>query len=153
MKRTAVHSLLLLVLTAMLSGCTIPGGGLLNTNIQSDAGQAPTCYEQTIRDYLQISLKDPRSIIDFSVSKPILTSCAVGIYGPFHGWRVALSYNAKNSYGGYVGLKTYYCWFHGERLRGIGENPTFCPEAPGWQGAAASCTEQGGQILGQGTRI
>lgn len=72
-------------------------------------------------------------MIDFSVGAPILASCSVGIYGSFHGWRIAAAHNAKNSYGGYVGLKTYYYWFHGERLKGFGESPSFCPEAPGWR--------------------
>jgi len=121
-------------LITMIAGCAATtGGGFFNTNVPADAGEAPTQYEQTIKDYLRTALKDPNSMIDFSVSEPILTSCAVGIYGPFHGWRVATQYNAKNSYGGYVGLKTYYFWFHGECLKGIGENPTSCPEAPLWR--------------------
>lgn len=105
----------------------------MNTNVLADAGQAPTGYEQTIKAYLRTALKDPNSLIDFSASEPTLTSCAVGIYGAFYGWRVTASYNAKNSYGGYVGLKTYYYWFHDDRLKGIGENPSFCPEAPSWR--------------------
>lgn len=132
MKKNSFISIVL-ALTAMIGGCATPGGGLMNTNVQADAGQAPTATEQKIRTFLRATLKDPNSMTDFSVSDPVLASCAVGIYGAFHGWRVATSYNAKNSYGGYVGLKTYYYWFHGERLKGIGENPTFCPEAPGWR--------------------
>ncbi len=129
----AILFLRVLAIAVILGGCATSGGGFMNTNLPADAGQAPTGYEQTIKTYLRSALKDPNSMIDFSVSSPILTSCAVGIYGPFHGWRVTTSYNAKNSYGGYVGLKTYYYWFHGERLKGIGENPSFCPEAPSWR--------------------
>lgn len=120
-------------LSAIVGGCTTPGGGFFNTNVPEDAGPAPTQYEETIRAHLRIALKDPNSMIDFSVSEPVLTSCAVGVYGPFYGWRVTTRYNAKNSFGGYVGLKTYYYWFHGEQLKGIGENATSCPEAPGWR--------------------
>ena len=127
----AVASLISVV--ASLSSCATPGGGFLNTNVPSDAGSAPIQYEQTIRSYLRSALKDPNSMIDFSVSGPTQTSCAVGIYGSFNGWRVSASYNAKNSYGGYVGLRTYYFWFHDERLKGVGENPSLCPEAPGWR--------------------
>ena len=124
---------ILIATAATLAACSTPGGGFLNTNVQADAGAAPTQYEQTIRSHLRTALKDPNSMTDFSVSEPILTSCSVGIYGPFHGWRVATSYNAKNSYGGYVGEKTYYYWFHGESLKGIGKNPGYCPEAPNWR--------------------
>ena len=124
---------LIFLVSVILGGCATPGGGFLNTNVPADAGQAPEEYEQTIRNHLRIALKDPNSMMDFSVSEPLLTSCSVGIYGLFHGWRVTARYNAKNSYGGYVGLMTYYYWFHGERLKGIGENPSSCPEAPGWR--------------------
>lgn len=105
----------------------------MNTNVPADAGVAPVGYEQTIRSYLRTALKDPGSLTDFSVGSPVLASCSVGIYGAFHGWRVTVSYNAKNSYGGYVGLKTYYYWFHGERIKGYGDSPSSCPEAPGWR--------------------
>jgi hypothetical protein len=118
---------------ALLAGCSTPGGGFLNTNVQADAGTAPTSYEQTIRSHLRYALKDPHSVVDFSVSEPVLTSCSVGVYGPFHGWRVAASYNAKNSYGAYVGLKTSYYWFHGDALKGVGANASYCPEAPSWR--------------------
>jgi hypothetical protein len=114
-------------------GCTTPGGGFFNTNTPNDAKQAPVNYEQTILQHLNHNLIDPRSMYDFSVSHPILTSCSVGIYGPFHGWRVTTKYNAKNRLGGYVGLQTYYYWFHGEKLVGINQNPNLCPEAPTWK--------------------
>ena len=124
---------LLMGVAALLGGCATPGGSFLNTNTPADAGSAPTQYEQTIRTYLRTALKDPHSMIDFSISEPIQTSCSVGIYGYFHGWRVTVSYNAKNSFGGYVGLQTHYYWFHGDFIKGIGNNPSSCPEAPGWR--------------------
>ena len=122
----------LIILIILLSGCST-GTGFLNTNTPEDAGKKPILYEETIRQYLKNNLKDPNSLIDFSVSEPILTSCAVGIYGPFYGWRVTTQYNAKNSYGGYVGLQTFYYWFHGEKLKGIGKQSNFCSEAPSWR--------------------
>lgn len=127
------NKLALASFSVILTACSTPGGGLLNTNVQADAGSAPTQYEQTIRSHLRVTLKDPNSMTDFSVSEPVLTSCSVGVYGPFHGWRVATSYNAKNSYGGYVGIQTNYYWFHGDNLKGIGQNPSYCPEAPNWR--------------------
>jgi hypothetical protein len=120
------------VFSAMLSGCSTPGGGLMNTNLQSDAGAAPFTYEKVIKSELEYSLKDPASMINLLISEPLLTSCSVGIYGRFHGWRVAVSYNAKNSYGGYTGMKTYFYWFHGSALQGVSKSASYCPEAPGW---------------------
>ena len=105
----------------------------MNTNTPEDAGQKPEKYEQTILDFLKKNLKDPNSMIDFSVTDPVQSSCRIGIYGSFHGWRVDTAYNAKNSYGGYVGRQTQYFWFHGEQLKGIGEQAYSCPEAVGWR--------------------
>jgi hypothetical protein len=94
--------------STLVSACAMaPGHGFMNTNTPDLAGAKPQNYEQTIRDYLRVSLKDPYSMQDFSVSEPVLTSCAIGIYGPFHAWRVPAAYNAKNSYGAYVGLQRY----------------------------------------------
>jgi hypothetical protein len=106
---------------------------MLNTNLPSDAGARPSDHETTIRAHLRRYLKDPDSMKDFQATAPILTSCAVGIYGPFHGWRSDVSYNAKNSYGGYVGVQTYYYWFHGDRLVGMNATASYCPEAPNWR--------------------
>lgn len=125
--------LIALTLISLISGCSTPGGGFLNTNVQADAGEAPKYYEERIRNYLNVALKDPSSMKDFSVSTPVLTSCAVGIYGPFHAWRVNAIFNAKNSYGGYTGMDTLFFWFHGEYLKGVNKNPVLCPEAPNWR--------------------
>lgn len=119
-----------LLLSIFLAGCA--GKGFLNTNTPADAGEEPKKYEERILNHLNRVLKDPDSMKNFSVSKPMLTSCAIGIYGPFNAWRVAVQYNAKNSYGAYVGLQSYYYWFHGERLKGINQNHSFCPEASAW---------------------
>lgn len=114
---------------ALAAGCA----SVMNTNTAADVGPVPAAYEQTVRAYLRSALRDPASMTDFAVSAPERTSCAVGVYGPFHGWRVAVQYNAKNAFGGYVGLKTTYYWFHGEQLRGVSEQAGYCPEAPGWR--------------------
>jgi hypothetical protein len=116
-----------------VAGCAAPGGGLMNANMASDIGQAPADYESAVHRHLQYALKDPESLRDFAVGRPERASCAIGIYGNFHGWRVPVQYNAKNSFGGYVGVQRAYFWFHGEQLKGVGGNPGFCPEAPAWR--------------------
>jgi len=119
------------VCTAFLvSGCA--SSRFFNTNTPADVGEKPKNYEQAVKDDLQRSLKDPFSIQDLNIAEPVLGKCGVGIYGPFHGWRVNVRYNAKNSYGAYVGTKTYYYWFRGEQLRGESKEPGYCPEAAGW---------------------
>ncbi len=118
----------------LLAGCVAaPPGGWFNTNTPADIGESPLGYNETVRNYLRTNLKDPYSLMDLSISEPAATSCRVGIYGPFNGWRVTVSYNAKNSFGAYVGLRTFYYWFHGERLKGIGEDASVCTEAPNWR--------------------
>lgn len=123
------------ILAALLHGCAAPGGGFMNANMQMDAGSRPSDPETAIRSYLNGALKDPGSLTNFSVGEPVLSSCAIGIYGNFHGWRVPAQYNAKNSFGGYVGTKVAYFWFHGDQLKGVGDNPGFCPEATIWRSA------------------
>jgi len=82
-------------LAALLHGCAAPGGGFMNANMQMDAGSRPSDPETAIRSYLNGALKDPGSLTNFSVGEPVLSSCAIGIYGNFHGWRVPAQYNAK----------------------------------------------------------
>jgi hypothetical protein len=100
------------------------------TNTRADVGAKPEHYEQTIREYLRVTLKDPYSVQDFSVSEPELTACSIAPGSPFYGWRVATQYNAKNSYGAYVGLRQYFYWFHGEQVKLITTDLSICPE--GW---------------------
>lgn len=127
-----MRAIAVVVLCGVLAGCAGPNS-FFNTNTQADAGQAPTDVEAKVKAHLRYSLKDPDSVKDLAVGLPVLSQCAVGVYGSYHGWRVGVEYNAKNSYGGYVGLRTYYYWFHGENLKGIGQSAYDCPEAPGWR--------------------
>jgi hypothetical protein len=122
------------VVVLALTGCApTPGGGLLNTNTIQDAGPKPTMSETRVRSYLNATLKDPYSVMDLSISEPVISFCSVGVYGSYFGWRVDVTYNAKNSYGAYVGLRTYHYWFHGDELKGVGQNVSYCPEAPSWR--------------------
>ncbi len=132
MNKLSIFSIISLF-SLISTGCTTAGGGLLNTNTVEDAGNMPLNYESSIMNYLERNLKDPYSVKGLRISKPVLTQCAVGMYGPFNGWRVTASYNAKNSYGAYTGLQEEFYWFHGEQIKGVGDSPNFCPEASGWK--------------------
>jgi hypothetical protein len=99
-------------------------------NVSGTEGDRPEQYEQTIREHLRVTLKDPYSIQDFSVSSPERTWCAIPPGGgTFYGWRVISKYNAKNAYGAYVGLRQSVYWFHGERIKLITADGDRCPEA------------------------
>lgn len=71
------------------------------------AGQKPTSIEaqKLIFDYLSRTLKDPDSIKQFSLLEPMKPMrWFVGQSQEF-AWLACFEYNAKNSYGGYVGLQ------------------------------------------------
>ena len=58
--------------------------------------------------YLQSTLKDPDSIKQFSiVSGPLSTYWRPSAFSSEYSaaWLICFEYNAKNSYGGYVGVK------------------------------------------------
>lgn len=77
-----------------------------------DPGPFPDNYEVLIASYLKESLKDPYSVRDLSITQPIVTNIWVGVQrgGNVKGWASCVSYNAKNSFGAYVGLEhdTFY---------------------------------------------
>jgi hypothetical protein len=122
---------LVIGLLVFLAGCVMTPMTPKYTSTSTDVGAKPEHYEQTIREHLRRTLKDPYSVQDFSVSAPERTWCAINPGGyPFHGWRVIAKYNAKNAYGAYVGLRQSVYWFHGERLTLMTTDANMCPE--GW---------------------
>lgn len=77
-------------------------------------GPAPKGTKQTVLSYLQGTLKDPESMKGFGVQEPKKGSLYGGITNGFKmepQWYVCYTYNAKNSYGGYVGQKEFVMWF------------------------------------------
>lgn len=87
----------------------------------------PEVAEHVVRAHLARMLKDPDSVKQFAITSP--PTCTKWYRGTFGtggmeaGWAVNFEYNAKNSYGGYVGLKS------GQLImRGAGVN--FIPVIP-----------------------
>jgi hypothetical protein len=80
-------------------------------NLDLKLGQPPSdaAAAQAINDTLARALKDPDSLKQFRIrSGPTRISWYQGLLagGDFDvGWLYCFEYNAKNSYGGYVGLK------------------------------------------------
>jgi hypothetical protein len=100
-----VRLLTVIVLYAVLTGCaTAPP-------VVDSPGPKPSLekLEGMVLDYLQKSLKDPDSLKQFRVvSGPTLATWYTGVLAGNYtnsGWLVCFEYNAKNSYGGYVGVK------------------------------------------------
>jgi hypothetical protein len=98
----------LLLLTALLVGCVN-----LNPNtmpLKLEAGPEPTIEQadQVVHDYLARALKDPDSLKQYrfiSLQKTRWMRGALAGGGSEEGWLACFEYNAKNSYGGYIGVK------------------------------------------------
>lgn len=96
------------LLCALLCGCMI-------TQIPEDqAGPRPTNAEATIRQYLADTLKDPASVTQFEVTRAP-SPCKLGSRSTA-GWCVTYQYNAKNSYGGYVGRTLHNMVIQNDRV-------------------------------------
>lgn len=62
--------------------------------------------EQAVRRHLSGVLKDPDSLKQFRITSLSSREWQETRWAPWHaGWLICYEYNAKNSYGGYVGLK------------------------------------------------
>ncbi|MDP2150050.1 MAG: hypothetical protein Q8K13_10460 [Parvibaculum sp.] len=99
---------------ALLGGCAgTPTAKRLGATEPGDEGPAPTSHAIFIEKGLKSGLKDPYSAI-IKVGEPFKSSCSLGAFGRHYAWAVPVTYNAKNSYGGYVGEQREYWFFrHG----------------------------------------
>lgn len=85
----------------------------------ADYGAVPTRYEDGIRAYFDSTLKDPSSIQYREVTVPqkgYVQAAPIAGGGITYGWLVNATINGKNSYGAYVGFKTYSFLFRGDEL-------------------------------------
>lgn len=74
-----------------------------------DPGPKPTMADAdaAVRAYLREALKDPDSLKDYEIRDLVPFSWSDG-RGFFNaGWLACVAYNAKNSYGGYVGKQPH----------------------------------------------
>jgi ketosteroid isomerase-like protein len=88
----------------------------------STYGDMPAHYEEAIRQYFQVHMKDPDSVQYQEITKPVkgYTTAVTGIVlmreTRNYGWTVKATINAKNSRGSYVGFKSYTFLFRGEKI-------------------------------------
>lgn len=88
-----------------------------------DAGPPPTTHEQDVQTYLKGALLDPDSIKDLRITPPVKCAWRLEAFAkPTGGWCSQVSYNAKNVYGGYVGLKIYNTFTRDNQLMRMSEH-------------------------------
>lgn len=94
----------IVVVAITLTGCATPPTA--PQLVGADYGDEPTQYQEIIKIYMAHQLKDPESVrYEFSAA-PVKAW-----YGPVakeFGWAACAHINAKNSLGGYTGLRKSY---------------------------------------------
>jgi hypothetical protein len=87
--------------------------------MQDDFGPYPANYDALINQWLQANLKDPYSVRDLVTSEPVQGKYWGGLLvtgGNVAAYRSCVQYNAKNSFGAYIGLRTYAFWMKNGRI-------------------------------------
>ena len=85
-----------------------------NYNLDKKKQRAPYNYERKIRKYLHHNLKDPYSLVIESISKPyemVLDNYWLNLSPGNIIYKSEVCYNAKNSFGGYVGVQCHEFYF------------------------------------------
>jgi hypothetical protein len=107
--------LALFVAVMTMTGCVVAPIQRIPTPQELDPGPKPTQEDANtaIKAHLREVLKDPDSIKDYELKSIVSHTWSdggkTGVVFYNAGWAACASYNAKNSYGGYVGksLHTY----------------------------------------------
>ena len=105
-----VGTFALLIAALSLAGCAVTGTETM-TKADADAQRVndmPDNYRQLVAAELHKTLKDPYSIRDPEITQPLRTIK--------QGTSICVRLNAKNSYGGYTGQKSYTFFFHDKAL-------------------------------------
>lgn len=119
-----------------LVACATPTTGM--TKIAAGDKPSIEAANRVIYDYLKSTLKDPDSLKSFRIySDPVLISWYRGVLdggGNEQGWLHCFEYNAKNSFGGYVGVKK-----DGYVLRTYPDGDVYVVRHVNWALASAKC--------------
>jgi hypothetical protein len=87
-----------------LAGCA--SGPSAEEVRHADYGVFPSAYRDAVKAYYGRVLKDPDSVTYRSFGDPGTFWYSDRFNKPRYGYLTCVTYNAKNSYGGYVGYKT-----------------------------------------------
>lgn len=110
---------LISLMVVALSACTLTQQGFVAPpDGGADAGPYPDNYRAAVQSYLQSALRDPGSIKDFRLGKPVQDTRWFGLVGggSKQVWAVCGELNAKNAYGGYTGLQRWEFLFRDGKI-------------------------------------
>lgn len=117
-----MKSLIIITLTIIISSCATMNTGYAPTELdlaKADYGSKPTNYKKVIKEHIADNLIDPESARFTKFSKP-QKSWMSEFQGfknfKYYGWLVCVDVNAKNSFGGYTGKKTYVALLRGDKV-------------------------------------
>ncbi|MGS0066844.1 hypothetical protein ACUOJY_32355, partial [Escherichia coli] len=86
----------------LISACGVSQSEVNSANY----GSKPIDNDAKVIGILKESLKDPDSLKVISITTPARGFSKYRFGSTEHGWFTTITYNAKNSYGGYVGAKS-----------------------------------------------
>lgn len=86
----------------LISACGVSQNEVNSANY----GLKPIDNDAKVIGMIKESLKDPDSLKVISITTPARGFSKYGFGSTEHGWFTTITYNAKNSYGGYVGAKS-----------------------------------------------
>lgn len=117
-----LKTIFLICLVSMLNGCAL-GPPTQEELANADYGTPITQEraERLAKDFLSRRLKDPYSAQYQwgTVSKGWIRNAPIHGGGLVFGYKLDVSVNAKNSYGGYVGFKPYIFIFHNGSIKTV----------------------------------
>jgi hypothetical protein len=106
---TLQRSISPILCSLFLSGCAAMIAPSPSERATADYGEYPQNYEEIVQSWIHTTYFDPYSVQDLSITKPekwfIQQPPLLG-GGRFFGYRVRVSANGKNRFGGYTGLQT-----------------------------------------------
>lgn len=80
---------------------------IAGTDVRAEASAPPANWPSMVDRYLEGRLKDPYSAVKKVTRGPRLGAVKRGFASSWYGWAVCYDINAKNSYGGFGGVKRY----------------------------------------------
>lgn len=108
------------LLCLLVTGCLQPPSP--EELARADYGPQPREYRAIIKEHMKYILKDPESA-QYEVVKGPAQGWSKTFDGLLFGYAVCVGINAKNSFGGYVGMKMYYFLIHNNTvIRRLGDN-------------------------------
>lgn len=102
--------------------CAASCATVVSYGVPGDFGAEPADYASAVHTYFQQALKDPESAQFRQIGEPHQgdlehwMGLVNGGMKTNYGWIVDVTVNAKNSYGAYVGYRTYSFLFRGESI-------------------------------------